>query len=148
MHEVLPTVTAPMRPQAAAEERTRVQSAGDGRRRPAVRIVAFFAVLIAVLFGTDALVNTGLRTIDTSAFGVFNRIARGGIDADIVVSGSSRALNHFDPRIIERRTGRTAMNIGMNGSQTDMQVAVFRTVPRSTIARPACWSRTLILSRS
>jgi hypothetical protein len=84
-------------------------------------------VLVAVLFGTDALVNAGLRRIDTSAFGVFNRITRGGIDADIVISGSSRALNHFDPRIIERRTGRTAMNIGMNGSQTDMQVAVFRT---------------------
>ncbi len=90
-------------------------------------VATFFAVLAIALLVTDVLVDAGLRRIDTSVFGVFNRITQGRINADIVVSGSSRALNHFDPRILQERTGRSAFNIGINGSQTDMQVAVFRT---------------------
>ena len=71
--------------------------------------------------------NTGLRRIDTAAFGVFNRIVNGEINAEILVTGSSRALTHFDPRVISGSTGLSAFNIGINGSQTDMQVAVFKT---------------------
>ncbi len=129
MREALSSMSARLAPEASASAFGR-PDAGIGRhrpRRPVVRIVSFFALLLAVLIGADALVNVGLRKVDTAAFGVFNRIVRGGIDADLVVSGSSRALNHFDPRIVAARTGHTAMNIGINGSQTDMQLAVFRT---------------------
>jgi hypothetical protein len=78
-------------------------------------------LLLAILF--NAQINSGLRRINTSSFGVWNRVVDGKINADIVISGSSRALTHYDPRIIEERTGRTAFNIGLNGSQTDMQLA-------------------------
>jgi hypothetical protein len=100
---------------------------GKGHYIAIIRIALFFVVLTIALVATDALVDEGLRRIDTSAFGVFNRITKGQINADVIVSGSSRALNHFDPRIIQKRTGHSAFNIGINGSQTDMQVAVFRT---------------------
>jgi len=85
-------------------------------------------VLAAVLFAaTDYAVASGLRRIRTSVFGVFNRIVDGDVNAEIVISGSSRALNNFDPRIVQAATGLTTFNIGVNGSQTDMQVAVVRT---------------------
>ena len=51
---------------------------------------------------------------------------RGQINAQIVINGSSRALSGFDPRVIEATTGLSAYNIGRNGSQTDMQLAVLR----------------------
>jgi hypothetical protein len=50
----------------------------------------------------------------------------GSVNAEILITGSSRALVHYDPRIIETTTGRTAFNIGRNGSQTDMQLAVLK----------------------
>src|SRR5207302_909891 len=86
------------------------------------------SLLLAILF--NAQINSGLRRINTSSFGVWNRIVDGTINAEIVISGSSRALTHYDPRIIEERTGLTAFNIGLNGSQTDMQLARLKTYLR------------------
>lgn len=92
-----------------------------------MRIVVFFGLFVLLLFAIDAAVNHGLRSITTGSFGISNRIVRGSINADIVISGSSRALTHYDSRLISRRTGLSTFNIGRNGSQTDMQVAVLRT---------------------
>ena len=101
-----------------------------------VRLCGFLLLLAAALTVTGQLVDTGLRRTGTAAFGVFNRIVDGQINAAILVTGSSRALTHFDPRIIEHETGRTTYNIGINGSQIDMQVAVFKTYLRHN-AKPS-----------
>ena len=90
-------------------------------------LVCFFGILAALAFGLDALITVGLRHVKTGQYGVSNRIARGEINAQIVVNGSSRALSNFDPRIIQATTGLSAYNIGRNGSQTDMQLAVLKT---------------------
>ena len=92
-------------------------------RQAVVRLSAFFLLLCLAMVAVDLAINSGLRNIRTSSFGVMNRIVTGQINAEIVISGSSRALTHYDPRIIEQATGRTAFNIGLNGSQTDMQLA-------------------------
>ena len=55
-----------------------------------------------------------------------NQMMQGKVNAQIVISGSSRAVSHYDPRIIQTLTGRSAFNVGRNGSQTDMQVAVLK----------------------
>ena len=89
---------------------------------------ACLVLLLAILF--NALITSGLRRINTSSFGVWNRIVEGTINAEIVISGSSRALTHYDPRTIEERTALTAFNIGLNGSQTDMQLARLKTYLR------------------
>jgi len=100
------------------------------------RIAAFLLLIVAAMAATDYLIDSGLRRIKTSSFGVFNRIVNGDINAAILVSGSSRALNHFDPRVIQERTGKVTYNIGINGSQTDMQVAVFKTYLKHNV-KPA-----------
>jgi glycosyltransferase involved in cell wall biosynthesis len=94
------------------------------------KIAAFFAVLAAAGVLLDAAIGAGLRRVETSEFGVWNKIIGGRANADILITGSSRALTHFDARIIQARTGRTAFNIGLNGSQTDMQVARLKTYLR------------------
>jgi hypothetical protein len=88
-----------------------------------LKIVCFFALIVLLLFGLNAMINSGLRHVKTSQFGVSNKIVQGKINAEIVISGSSRALTHYDPRIIERITGYSTFNIGLNGSQTDLQLA-------------------------
>lgn len=98
------------------------------------RIAMFFAASLALLVGADLAINFGLRRIETSDFGVTNRVFSGRAGADIVITGSSRALSHYDPRILQEITGRTAFNLGRDGSQTDMQVAFLRAYLRHNAA--------------
>jgi len=90
------------------------------------RIVVFFGFIALLIFSLNAMITTGLRQIKTSQYGVSNRIMHGDINAQIIITGSSRAVSHYDPRIIQGRTGRSAFNLGRNGSQTDMQIAVLK----------------------
>jgi len=90
------------------------------------RLCGFFVILVALIFLTNAMITSGLRRIRTSEVGALNQVMQGKVNAQIVITGSSRALAHFDPRLLEQATGYTAYNIGRNGSQTDMQVAFLR----------------------
>jgi len=113
-----------------------VNPPSDPTRRHVLRGAAFFTLLGATTTGADSLVTHGLRQLRAGTFGVWNRIVTGRVGTDIVVSGSSRALNHYDPRVLARATGLTAFNIGLNGSQTDMQLARLRVYLRHN-RRPA-----------
>lgn len=90
------------------------------------RIVAFFVLVAALAFVLDAVVDGGLRRISTAKFGSMNRVFAGQVNADIIINGSSRALVHYDPRIITQATGLSAYNLGMNGVQIDVQLAVLK----------------------
>lgn len=103
---------------------------GMGRARALARLFCFFFLIGLSAWGLDWCITAGLRRTQGTIFGVSNRIVRGSINADIVISGSSRAASHYDPRLIAAETGSTAINLGRNGSQTDMQVAVFQTYMR------------------
>src|SRR5262249_17993016 len=65
--------------------------------------------------------------------GSLNRVMSGRVNAQIVITGSSRALAHYDPAIIECVTGKTAYNLGLNGSHTDMQLALLKAYLRHNV---------------
>ncbi|HEU0124438.1 MAG TPA: hypothetical protein VFQ91_28165 [Bryobacteraceae bacterium] len=90
------------------------------------RVGGFLAIVALLTFALDAAITAGLRRLPASPFGITNRIVEGTINANIVISGSSRAASHYDPRIIQKMTGEKAFNLGRNGSQTDMQLAVLK----------------------
>jgi hypothetical protein len=92
-----------------------------------LRLSSFFLLFIVAVFATQKGVDAGLRRIQTSDYGVFNRMVSGRINAELLITGSSRALTHYDSQIIQQATGYTTFNIGVNGSQTDMQLAVLKT---------------------
>ena len=71
------------------------------------RIAYFFGMITILVFGFNAMITSGLRQIKTSQYGVSNRVMKGEVNAQIVITGSSRAVSHYDPRIIEARTGRS-----------------------------------------
>jgi hypothetical protein len=102
-------------------------SAGEvGTRTGVRRLISFALVILALVFGLNALINFGLEHIKTSSFGAWNQAMQGRVNADILISGSSRATYHYDPRTIEATTGEKTFNIGRVGSQTDVQLAVLR----------------------
>ncbi len=90
------------------------------------RIGLFLALVALTAFGLDALIDTGLRRVRTSEFGALNRSMSGAVNAEILITGSSRALAHYDPSIIQSITGKTTYNLGLNGSHTDMQLALLK----------------------
>jgi hypothetical protein len=110
---------------------TSERSARKPRRFPigigVARILAFFLLIAALTLLTDRIINTGLRSVQTSTYGVLNRIVSGQANADIVISGSSRAWVHYDPREISSATGMSVFNIGQNGTQSDIQLAMLKT---------------------
>lgn len=90
------------------------------------RIMAFFGLILLLAIVLDLMISAGLRRIKTSSFGAFNQVMSGQVNADIIITGSSRALAHYDPRIIASATGKSVFNLGRNGSQTDMQLAYLK----------------------
>jgi hypothetical protein len=90
------------------------------------RLVLFTCLMVALAYGLHSVASAGLRTITTSKFGSMNRVMAGAVNASIVINGSSRALVHYDPRVIERATARSTYNLGMNGVLTDVQLSVLK----------------------
>jgi hypothetical protein len=110
-----------------------VTKGADGRaesalepRKAVQRLICFFSMIVVLAFVMNAIVTSGLRRIKTSSYGAWNQAMQGRVNADIIISGSSRAAYHYDPRIIEASTGLSAFNLGRNGSQTDVQLAVLK----------------------
>jgi hypothetical protein len=94
--------------------------------RALLRLACFIAIVVAFIFAANALISVGIRDIKTSSLGAWNQLMQGRVNADVIISGSSRAAYHYDPRVIESVTGRTAFNIGRAGTQTDVQLAVLK----------------------
>lgn len=81
------------------------------------------AVLAVVL---HLSITWSLRRVNIGDLGAFNHAMQGRVNADIVVSGSSRAFRHYDPRVLARITGLSVFNLGLNASQIDLQLGVFK----------------------
>lgn len=97
-----------------------------GHWRTLGRVGCLFGIIAIMAVVLDAMITTGFRQIKTSAFGAANLMMNGQVNSEIVITGSSRALAHYDPRTIQALTGRTAFNLGRNGTQTDIQLAVLK----------------------
>jgi hypothetical protein len=94
---------------------------------PALRRFVAFVFLTSLLVITlHWAIGWSLKRVSTGELGSFNRAMQGRVNADIVVSGSSRAFRHYDPRILTRVTGLPAFNLGRNASQIDVQLGVLK----------------------
>jgi hypothetical protein len=98
--------------------------AGRLMAKKTFRMVVFPVFFAVLCWPVQQILIIGLRKCSEDNLGTVNRVLKGGIDADILISGSSRAVYHYDPRIIESRTGKTAFNIGRDGTKPDEQLAL------------------------
>ncbi|WP_457795348.1 hypothetical protein [Horticoccus sp. 23ND18S-11] len=96
-----------------------------------LRLLGFLLLVVGAATLFEWALQTGFRRVKTSDFGIMNLVANGKADADIVVSGSSRALTHYDSAAIGAITGLKTLNIGLNGTQTDVQAAYLRVYLRN-----------------
>ncbi len=90
------------------------------------RLAAFALCAALLAAGLHWTITRTLRSVATSDLGAFNRAMQGRVNADIVVTGSSRAFRHYDPRVLGRELGGTAFNFGLNASQIDVQLGTLK----------------------
>ncbi len=79
------------------------------------RILIFMLLLASLAFAFDFAIEAGLRKTEIRLFKSWNKIIKGGINAQIVVLGNSRAYRHFNPEIISQITQKSFYNLGMDG---------------------------------
>lgn len=80
-----------------------------------LKLLLFLLPIIVLLYGMDFLVTKGLSKTGYSLYGEWNEVNDGGIDADLVVMGSSRAVVHISPKIIDSLLDVNTYNLGLNG---------------------------------
>ena len=86
------------------------------------RTLFFSAGFLVLVFLLQSLILFTVKRINVGEFGVLNKIDRGGINADIIISGSSRAYNGIHPGVIESVTGMSCYNIATNGTDLGVQL--------------------------
>ncbi len=87
-----------------------------------------FALIVGILaLGVDRALKHGLRQRTTDVFGVWNDLVQGRARARVLFTGSSRSLVHFDAAAIGEQIGAPCYNLGMDGTQLDLQLGRLRT---------------------
>lgn len=83
-------------------------------RKFIIRVVIFVLPVVIISYPIDVFLSANLYRTGTIYGDVptMKQIYEGTINAEILIIGSSRAEMHFDPRIMEMRSGKTTFNLG------------------------------------
>lgn len=87
-----------------------------------------FAFLLACVL--DVMISSGLRNTEVRKYVVWNDIYRGGIDADLLVIGSSRAWCGYNTYVLDSLLDCDSYNLGLDGHTFDAQLIRYNTYRR------------------
>jgi len=90
----------------------------------------FGVVALVLATGVDYMISTGLRKSDSRKYVVWNEIYQGGIDADGLIIGSSRAWMTYNTYIIDSMLECNSYNLGLNGHTLPYQIIRYDTYRR------------------
>lgn len=89
--------------------------------------IAIFAIAAYLLaLGLDYMISHGLANSSGHPHQAWNEISSGKYASDIVIMGTSRALEHYDPAIIDSITGMQSYNLGMGGYSVNIELMKYR----------------------
>ena len=89
-----------------------------------LRLTYFAAPLLIVACVGDFILSRTLKkskTISSGEYCTWNDVYEGKVNSDVVVYGSSRAVVHFDPTIIEDSLHLSCYNLGTDGNNFWLQ---------------------------
>lgn len=82
------------------------------------------AFIVALLL--DAVISYGLFHTNAHPHQAWREIRSGEYASDIIFMGTSRALEHYDPFIIDSITGLQSYNLGMGGYGVNVELMKYR----------------------
>ena len=89
--------------------------------------IAIFAVAAYLLaLGLDAMISHGLSKYAGHPHQAWREICSRDYASDIVIMGTSRALEHYDPQIMDSVTGLSSYNLGMGGYGINIELMKYR----------------------
>lgn len=91
-------------------------------RKYLYKVLLFGVILFAILTVADYFYSALIRKSNYLPVESWECVIEGNIQADVVVSGSSRALFQFDPHILDSILCVNSYNLGINGSTINRQV--------------------------
>jgi hypothetical protein len=84
-------------------------------KKSMIKVLVFFSIVGAVALILNYFLDAQMKRLKYEDASVWNEITNGGIDADILIMGSSRAATHIDPNAITQLSGASCYNLGMMG---------------------------------
>jgi hypothetical protein len=88
-----------------------------------IRKGLFFLVgFLIIVYIIDIGIKFTVKQIEVGEYGILNKINDGKINAEILISGSSRALKAINPQVITKETGLSCYNIASDGSDLGVQL--------------------------
>ena len=83
----------------------------------------FAIVCVVFAFGLDTILSSRLcQNKNHRMFSYWNHIYNDTTNYDLVINGNSRALNQYDPMILDSMLGANSYNFGMGGSSINRQI--------------------------
>lgn len=90
------------------------------------KILVFSITAYVLALGIDYMISRGLANSSGHPHQAWREIRSGDFPADIVILGTSRALEHYDPYIIDSITGLQSYNLGMGGYSVNVELMKYR----------------------
>ena len=95
-------------------------------KRFLTKIAIFLVVAYLIALGLDFMISHGLAKSAGHPHQAWREIRSGNYASDIVILGTSRALEHYDPRVIDSVTGLSSYNLGMEGYGINVELMKYR----------------------
>lgn len=87
-----------------------------------VYLFKFVLITFVLAFYLEMLCDNGLKKINNSIFGEWNKILQGRVNADVLIMGSSRAVVSYDPSVISKKSNLKSYNLGFNAGGENLQL--------------------------
>lgn len=85
----------------------------------------FLCILYVLALSLQFFIDKGLRNSSYSNFKEWGEIFNSTVNADLIIQGSSRALDHYSPRVLDSALNLNSYNLGLSGWSFHMQYARF-----------------------
>lgn len=95
-------------------------------KRFITKIAIFLVAAYLLALGLDMMISRGLFNTQAHPYQTWREIRSGNFASDIVIIGTSRALEHYDPAVIDSITGLSSYNLGMGGYGINVELMKYR----------------------
>lgn len=95
-------------------------------KRFLIKIAIFTVAAYLLALGLDAMISHGLAKSAGHPHQAWREIRSGDYSSEIVIMGTSRALEHYDPAVIDSVTGMLSYNLGMGGYGINVELMKYR----------------------
>jgi hypothetical protein len=86
-----------------------------------IRFFLFTVPVILFVLFADFFFDRALREARKGDYAVWNDLLQGRVSSDVLIYGSSRAKAHMDTKLLEKKTGLSFYNLGIDGHNFFMQ---------------------------